>query len=158
MRYIFIQLLFFIRKNLLSGKLEQRLISKFREFFVWVGGTPVQFRFHCQNKRECSQNIIFVLRVVYHEILQTSKEYMRDITVVSLEWNSPKTSCWSCSISKKNISKLYANLFARTDRKASWLAGDKHWRHHHPITFTFSLFTKRKHNRPLTHRSFVYCL
>jgi hypothetical protein len=28
--------------------------------------------------------------------------------------------------------------------KTTWLAGDKHWRHHHPITFTFCLFARKK--------------
>lgn len=32
-----------------------------------------------------TQKTTSILRVVYHEILQTSKEYMRDITVVSRE-------------------------------------------------------------------------
>ena len=35
-----------------------------------------------------------------------------------------------------------ANLFARTEKKATWLAGDKHWRHHQPITFVFCLFVR----------------
>ena len=35
-----------------------------------------------------------------------------------------------------------ANLFARTAKEATWLAGDKHWRHHHPITFAFKLLVR----------------
>ena len=35
-----------------------------------------------------------------------------------------------------------ANLFAWTEKKATWLAGDKHWRHHQPITFASCLFAR----------------
>ena len=29
-------------------------------------------------------------------------------------------------------------------KKATWLAGDKHWRHHQPIIFAFCLFARKK--------------
>jgi hypothetical protein len=37
-----------------------------------------------------------------------------------------------------------ANLFVRTEKNATWLGGDKHWRHHHLIIFTFCLFARKK--------------
>jgi hypothetical protein len=36
-----------------------------------------------------------------------------------------------------------ATLLARAQNKATWLADDKRWRHHQPITFTFCLFARK---------------
>ena len=40
-----------------------------------------------------------------------------------------------------------ANLFARAEKKATWLAGDTYWRHPQPITFVFSLLARKKYGR-----------
>ena len=35
-------------------------------------------------------------------------------------------------------------FFPRTEKTATWLAGDNHSRHHHPITFVFSKIAREK--------------
>ena len=37
----------------------------------------------------------------------------------------------------------WVNSFARTEKKATWLAGDKDWRHHHPIALIFCVFARK---------------
>jgi hypothetical protein len=72
--------------------------------------------------------------------------YLGIVLENSCNWKPSSIEHVYCATMWSRVTPVFhlVKFFPRTEKTATWLAGDNHSRHHHPITFVFSKIAREK--------------